>query len=110
MFSSLNGSNFPELIKTKIRIFGYTKPNPPLIKAEYLPDSNGESREGVDCGEDFNAEVTAREVTEAVPFVVPLFPNFLIGLILDDKLNLSEGGGCCLACWRHFARLFLNQT
>ena len=76
----------------------------------YLPDSNGESREGVDCGEDFNAEVTASEVTEDVPFVVPLFPNFLAGLILDDKLNLSEGGGCCLACWRHFSRRFLNQT
>ena len=63
-----------------------------------LPESNGESLEGVDCGEDFNAEVTAIEVTEDVPFVVPLLPNFLAGFILDERFNLSEGGGCCLAC------------
>lgn len=52
----------------------------------------------MDCGEDFNAEVTAIEVTEDVPFVVPLLPNFLAGFILDERFNLSEGGGCCLAC------------
>ena len=100
----------PDHLKEIHIILSWKKQLSNNIRHDYLPDSNGESREGVDCGEDFNAEVTASEVTEDVPFVVPLFPNFLAGLILDDKLNLSEGGGCCLACWRHFARRFLNQT
>ena len=82
-----------------------------------IPESKGESRDGVERGDDFKAEETAREVAEVVPLLLataePSDPNFLAVFIRPAKLSLSPaelGGGCCLACWRHLARRFLNQT
>ena len=81
----------------------------------FLPESKGESREGVDRGEDFKAEETARDVeaTECPLLEDPIDPIFLGDFIREAKLSFSlvvGGGGCCLACWRHLARRFLNQT
>ena len=83
----------------------------------FIPESKGESRDGVERGDDFKAEETAREVAEVVPLLLataePSDPNFLAVFIRPAKLSLSPaelGGGCCLACWRHLARRFLNQT
>ena len=54
-------------------------------------------------------------MAEEVPLLVAELndPNFLAVFMREAKLSLSpvdEGGGCCLACWRHLARRFLNQT
>ena len=76
-----------------------------------IPESNGESRDGVERGEDFKADETAKEAAEVE--IVPLLPNFLTLFIRPAKLSLSPaevGGGCCLACCLHLARRFLNQT
>jgi hypothetical protein len=76
---------------------------PPVVCSRffkyYIPDSNGESREGVDCGDDLRAEDTAKEVAEIVPLVVPLLPSFLGGLMREEFINLSplDGAGCCFA-------------
>ena len=80
----------------------------------HIPESKGESREGVDRGDDFNAEDTASEVDADVPLLVdPTIlppPIFLAGFMRELRLNLSLGGGCCLACCRHLALRFLNHT
>ena len=85
--------------------------------SQFIPESKGESRDGVERGDDFKAEETAKEVAEVVPLLLataePSDPNFLAVFIRPAKLSLSPaelGGGCCLACWRHLARRFLNQT
>ena len=78
-----------------------------------IPESKGESRDGVDRGDDFRAELTASEVDEVPLLEVPIDPIFLGVFMRDAKLSFSladGGGGCCLACWRHLARRFLNQT
>ena len=80
----------------------------------FLPASNGESRDGVERGDDFNADETARDVATEVPLVVEHTepPIFLADFMRDARLNLSlfDGIGCCLACCRHLARRFLNHT
>ena len=82
-----------------------------------IPESKGESRDGVERGEDFNADDTASEVDTDVPLepvepAGPTPPIFLADFMREARLNLSlfDGIGCCLACWRHLARRFLNHT
>ena len=68
----------------------------------FLPASNGESRDGVERGDDFNADETARDVATEVPLVVEPTgpPIFLADFMREARLNLSlfDGIGCCLAC------------
>ena len=75
------------------------------------PESNGESREGVDLGEALSAEETAIEVAVEVPLLLTE-SIFLADFMREAKLNfsLALGGGCCLACCLHLARRFLNHT
>ncbi len=97
----------------------------PARAQRVLPDSKGESLEGVDWGDALRAELTAKEAAELaeLPPEIPLelepevrlpFADeiFLATFSLEERLSFSpaEGGGCCFACCLHFALLFLNQT
>ena len=64
-----------------------------LSRLNVLPESNGESRDGVERGDDFNADDTASDVDTDVPLAVEPAggtpPIFLADFMRLARLNLS---------------------